>query len=114
MFQVRSVQTSYSSRLVVISTGTKPQRLKDLSIPADVVERVFYEVYELLQAEGKHIVIVGSGDAAFDYALNLSRKNRITILNRGEQPKCLSLLWERSQMVADITYKARTMLKSII
>lgn len=108
MFQVRSVQTSYSSRLVVIATGTKPQRLKDLSIPADVVERVFYEVYELLQAEGKHIVIVGSGDAAFDYALNLSRKNRITILNRGAQTRCLPLLWQRAQNVSTITYHPQT------
>ena len=114
VFHAKTSQTSYASRCVVIATGTKPLRFLNLPIPEDLSDRVFYEVFDLLQAEGKHIVVVGSGDAAFDYALNLSRKNRTTILNRGEQPKCLSLLWERSQNVSAITYQARTMLKSII
>lgn len=34
--------------------------------------------------------------------------NRITILNRGEQPKCLPLLWERIQKVKDIMYKNKS------
>src|SRR4030042_4213523 len=94
--------------LVVIATGTKPLQFKHLPIPEDISDKVFYEVYELLQVEGKHIVIAGSGDAAFDYALNLSRKNRITILNRSEQARCLPLLWERVQKVGDIAYKNNT------
>jgi thioredoxin reductase (NADPH) len=108
IFQARTAYNSYASQLVVIATGTKPLRFIQLSIPDNLSERVFYEVYDLLQTESKHIVIVGSGDAAFDYALNLSRKNQITILNRGEQPKCLPLLWERAQQVANITYKNNT------
>lgn len=108
MFQVRTAQKSYASRLVVIATGTKPVFFTDLSIPENLADKVFYEVYDLLQAESKHIVIVGSGDAAFDYALNLSRKNRITILNRGDKPKCLPLLWERAQKVLAITYRNNT------
>ena len=48
---------------------------------------------------------MGSGDAAFDYALNLSKKNRVIILNRGDKPKCLPLLWERAQKVPAIIYK---------
>src|SRR4030042_1737473 len=43
MFQVRSAQKKYTSRLVVIATGTKPLRFADLSIPMDIAERVFYE-----------------------------------------------------------------------
>ena len=109
LFQAKTGrQKKYISRLAVIATGTKPLRFPDLSIPEDLADRVFYEVYDLLQAESKHIVIVGSGDAAFDYAMNLSRKNRITLLNRGEQAKCLPLLWERSQKVSAITYRNNT------
>ena len=108
MFQVRSAQKKYTSRLVVIATGTKPLRFADLSIPMDIAERVFYEVKDLLQAESKHIVIVGSGDAAFDYALNLCKKNQVIILNRSEKPKCLPLLWERVQKVSKITYRKLT------
>ena len=98
----------YNSKLAVIATGTRPVHIFGLLIPEDLEERVFYEVVDLLQVENKHIFIVGSGDAAFDYALNLSRKNRVTILNRGEQPKCLPLLWERSQKVTGLTYRNNT------
>ncbi len=107
-FQVRTRQQSYASRLVVIATGTKSLQFKHLPVPVDLSDKVFYEVKELLHVEGKHIVIAGSGDAAFDYALNLSRKNRITLLNRGDQPKCLPLLWERAQKEKDITYTNNT------
>src|SRR4030042_6666649 len=107
-FRVRTRRKSYAPKLVVIATGTKPLQFKHLPIPEDVSDKVFYEVKELLQVEGKHIVIAGSGDAAFDYALNLSRKNRITLLNRSDQPKCLPLLWERAQKELDITYNNNT------
>ena len=79
VFHAKTSQTSYASRCVVIATGTKPLRFLNLPIPEDLSDRVFYEVFDLLQAEGKHIVVVGSGDAAFDYALNLSRNNRTTL-----------------------------------
>jgi thioredoxin reductase len=36
--------------------------------------------------------IVGAGDAAFDYALNLGRNIDITILSRSEKSRCLPLL----------------------
>ncbi len=113
LFLVRTRQQNYVSQQAVIATGTKPLHFKNLLIPDDLSERVFYEVDELLQVEGKHIVIAGSGDAAFDYALNLSRKNRITILNRSEQAKCLPLLWERVQKVADIAYKNNTEINQV-
>ncbi len=108
MFTARTAQNSYSSSLAVIATGTKPLHFKDLVVPNVQLDRIYYEVYELLGVESKHIIIVGSGDAAFDYALNLSRNNRITILNRGEQTRCLPLLWERAQKVPNITYKNNT------
>ena len=107
-FQVRTGRQSYAAKLVVIATGTKPLHFKSPPIPDELSDRVLYEVKTLLQVESKHMVIAGSGDAAFDYALNLSRKNRITILNRGDQPKCLPLLWERAQKVSDITYNSCT------
>ena len=105
LFQVWTGQNIYRSRVAVIATGTKPCRLNSLAIPEELTERVFYEVCDILHLEEKHIAIIGSGDAAFDYALNLSRKNRVVILNRGDKPKCLPLLWERAQKVSAILYK---------
>jgi thioredoxin reductase (NADPH) len=108
LFLAKTAGGKYASRLAVIATGTKPLRFPSLIMPEDLMDRVFYEVYDLKQTEGKHIVIAGSGDAAFDYALNLSKKNRITILNRADKPKCLPLLWERAQKISAITYRNNT------
>jgi thioredoxin reductase (NADPH) len=108
LFQARTAQKCYVAKIVVIATGTKPLYFSNLSVPEELADRVLYEVSPLLQTESKHIVIVGSGDAAFDYALNLSRKNQVTILNRSEHPKCLPLLWERAQKVSAITYRNNT------
>lgn len=108
LFQVFTPQEKYASKVVVIATGTKPLHLTDLLVPGELADKVFYEVYPLLGSEGKHVVISGSGDAAFDYALNLSQKNQVTILMRGETHKCLPLLWERVQKVAAITCHVNT------
>ena len=92
--------------MAVIATGTKPCRINDLAIPEDLTGRVFYEVCDLLNLFDNDVAIMGSGDAAFDYALNLSKKNRVIILNRGDKPKCLPLLWERAQKVSS-DYRTR-------
>ena len=76
-------------------------------------ERVFYEVYPLLNLQEKQIAIVGAGDAAFDYALNLGNRNDILILNRGEQISCLPLLWERAQNYPRIKYLKDTRITRI-
>ncbi len=110
LFQARTAQKNYLSRVAVIASGTKPLHFIDLTIPKVLTELVFYEVYDLLQAAGKCVVIVGSGDAAFDYALNLSKKNQVIILNRSEEPKCLPLLWERVQKVPAISYQAQAVI----
>ncbi len=112
-FLARTDYKKYTSQLVVIATGTKPRHFTNLLIQDDLTDRVFYEVYDLLSSESNHIVIVGSGDAAFDYALNLGRRNKITVLNRDELPKCLPLLWERVQQVSNITYKNYTKVNNI-
>ena len=104
LFHAHTHRNSYASRVAVIATGTKPLPITGLSIPQEITDRVFYEVYNLLQMDGKRVVIIGSGDAAFDYALNLARKNQVILLNRGETPKCLPLLWERAQQVSAIKY----------
>jgi thioredoxin reductase (NADPH) len=108
LFHARTAQSTYRSHKVVIATGTKPCVLKSIAIPEELTYRVFYEVCDLLHLKNKRMAIIGSGDAAFDYALNLSRNNRVIILSRGESPKCLPLLWERAQTVTAITYKNST------
>lgn len=108
VFQVETGARSYRSRIAVIASGTSPVTFPGELLSEDVHDRVFYEVYPLLSLEGHRIAIVGAGDAAFDYALNLAERNDVIILNRGERLKCLPLLWERASAAPQITYYQRT------
>ena len=104
LFLAETNKNMYYSKRVVVATGTQPRRFKDFDIPEALNDYIFYEVYPLLSAAGIEIVIVGAGDAAFDYALNLSWRNKITIINRGQDLKCLPLLWERVKAESQVKY----------
>jgi thioredoxin reductase len=107
-FLVQTGQGQYRAAVVVLATGTRPVTFPDTFLPTPVREQVYYEVHLLRGLAGKRIAIIGAGDAAFDYALNLARGNQVVVLNRGDQLKCLSLLWERAQATPAITYQPAT------
>jgi thioredoxin reductase len=108
IFLVETRKKTYPSRTVVIASGTKPRGFADFVIPEEVKDKIFYEVYPILRARKKEIVIIGAGDAAFDYALNLSQNNEVTILNSGQHIRSLPLLLERAQAVSSISYHKNT------
>ena len=112
-FKVVTQKTERTADYLVIASGTKPKPLPNVVSPF-AKNKVFTEVWPLLEEVGKQIVIVGAGDAAFDYALNLSEKrNFVTILNRGETVKCLGLLSDRAAREPRITYRARMAVRQI-
>jgi thioredoxin reductase (NADPH) len=110
---VETCSNAYRPRVVMVASGTKPSPFP-LEIPANVQNRVFSTVYPILHARGKHTVIVGAGDAALDYALNLSRHNTVTILNRNKDTPCLPLLWERARACAAISYRDEIAVRQIV
>ncbi|MCL0075284.1 NAD(P)-binding domain-containing protein [Dehalococcoidia bacterium] len=112
-FILETRETKSHSRIAVVASGTKPRRFTDIEIPPEATERVFYEVYPIAGVNGKRIAIIGAGDAAFDYALNLGRRNEVTILNRGRKKRCLPLLWERAEKSPHITYREDTAIAAI-
>jgi len=114
LFFARTPSNTYPARKVIIASGTRPCLFTGFPIPDELSPNVVYEVAGLLNEEGKNIVIVGSSDAAFDYALNLSRKNTVIILNRGERLKCLPLLWDRAQAVQNLSYRSNTVIKKLL
>ena len=113
LFQAKTPKNVYTSRLCIIASGTKHRLLTGFNIPEGLQSRVFYDVVDLLETSGEQMIIVGSGDAAFDYALNLARKNSVIILNRSEQVKCLPLLWERVKTCEKIKYHPGTYINKI-
>jgi thioredoxin reductase (NADPH) len=92
------------SRSLIVASGTEP---KSLDIPGEshlVGRKLFYEIKDIPPPEKNDTyVIIGGGDAAFDYALNLSTKVRsVDIIFRGKLPKCLPLLSERVSAIENI------------
>ena len=113
-FFAKTDKDEYHAKIAIVASGTKPRKFDDALIAEDAQSRVFYEVYDLLDVKNEEIIIVGAGDAAFDYALNLAgRGNTVTILNRSDELKCLPLLWERSQVEPRIRYLAHTTVETL-
>jgi thioredoxin reductase (NADPH) len=83
------------------------EQAKHLKIEV-IQDRIFYEVFPLLDRKGCQIAIIGAGDAAFDYALNLAGENEVIILSRGEAASCLPLLRERAAACPGILYHPST------
>ena len=104
-FELTTVQMLYQAHIVVVASGTMPIRFDPSLFSEAAGARIYYEVYSLTDIEDCDVVIAGAGDAAFDYALNLGRKNRVVILNRGERSRCLPLLRERAAANPDIRYQ---------
>ncbi|MHA1125079.1 MAG: NAD(P)/FAD-dependent oxidoreductase [Candidatus Heimdallarchaeota archaeon] len=84
---------------LIVATGTTPN-IPDIKGMDALLESnlLAYEVSEIPEekASNSNIAILGGGDAAFDYALNLEKKqNNVAIIHRSTVFKCLPLLYDR-------------------
>ncbi|MGB9004595.1 MAG: NAD(P)/FAD-dependent oxidoreductase [Candidatus Aminicenantales bacterium] len=113
LFSIRTPTGILSSRICVVATGTEPRRLPETLVAQDAQDRVFYEITPLAGASGKRIPVIGAGDAAFDYALSLARRNEVVILNRGRETKCLPLLKARVKGHPGIAYQSNSRVENI-
>ena len=112
-FSVVTQCATHATDFLVVASGTNPRPLPEVVSP-EARKRVFTEVWPLADVTDKQIVIIGAGDAAFDYAINLVKKrNFVTILNRGETVKCLPLLFERATREAQITYRVGVIVSAV-
>jgi len=107
-FRIVTNKRKLVSQLLIAGSGTKPTKIADDIYSEDWSQSLYYEVFPLIEERDKEIVIIGAGDAAFDYALNLSRNNRVTILNRGSKIKALPLLYDRIQDNKAVQYLPNT------
>jgi thioredoxin reductase len=112
-FKVETNKADYVAPALVLATGTKPKRFPDGVIPDKAKDRVFYEVADLARVKNEQVLVVGAGDAAFDYALNLAQLNNVVIANRGSEIKALPLLRERVEINQRIRYMENTSIKRI-
>ncbi len=62
-----------------------------------------YGVAGIRTAAGLSIAIIGAGDVAFDFAMTLSKRNDVVILQRGERPGCNAVLERRAAASERVT-----------
>jgi thioredoxin reductase len=88
---------------LIVASGTRPREFPGLA--AETYGRVFYDAYRMGDVSGKRVVVVGAGDAAFDYALNLGRHSDVLILGRGPKPRCIPPLASRVAAAPSVEYR---------
>ncbi len=98
-FVVKTDRRERASRTLIIATGTRPRATRLKGSSAVTGKRLFYGINSIpRKGLGDSLVlVVGGGDVAFDYGLNLRSKGcKVTILSRS-QPRCLLLLQARAE-----------------
>jgi len=95
-FHLTTAEGTHNAETVVIATGTRPCPFDSIKIPTEALGLVHRHVWPLRRMRGRRVAVVGAGDAAYDYALHLARRNDVTLLSRGAVTRCLPLLEERA------------------
>jgi thioredoxin reductase len=111
-YLIKTKEGSIEAKTVVVASGTMPEELNEYD--EDAKNRIFYDVESLKSVKGKDILIVGGGDAAFDYAVSLSSNNNVTIIHRGNKSSCLPVLFERAKKIGSIRYLENCAVKEIV
>ncbi|MGB7062761.1 MAG: NAD(P)/FAD-dependent oxidoreductase [Candidatus Zixiibacteriota bacterium] len=112
-FLTKTNRRTLRSSIVVIASGTKPKRISEIRITDGIDDRIFYEIHPIRGVQNKRVAIIGAGDAAFDYALGLSQNNKVTILNRGEQDRCIQVLRDKCMKSEAISYLTNVSVKEV-
>lgn len=112
-FNVITPNSLFQSKFVVIASGTKPKILSGFSIHSVLEKNIVYDLRTIKTQSRKNIIIVGSGDIAFDYALNLARENSVIILNHSDQTRCLKELQKKADDHQNIVYSPQTNIEKV-
>ena len=92
-WRVETADQRFHARSVVLATGTLPRPLDIPGVPETTDHRFNYEVYPALAHAPASALVVGGGEAAFDYALSLHRSGaKVDIIIRSNAPKACGRL----------------------
>lgn len=96
-FELSTLNDNFYFHTVVVAIGTIPNKIDIPGAKKLFRKKLFYEIKNLPLLKGdESFVIIGGGDAAYDYTLNLAERGiHSKILYRNKKLKCLPLLVKR-------------------
>ncbi len=112
----KTAETEIISEYLIIGTGSIPKKLDvEGEEEANLNGKLFYEIYNVKQfIDKKNIGIIGSGDVAYDYALNLQNAaNKISIIRRTAKTSSLPILQKRVKSTENIVVLNNHVIKKI-
>ena len=99
-FEIESTDGgSFTSDALIIATGTSPKKMNVAGAAELEGRRLLYGVSSLSseRVSGRRVLILGGGDAAFDYAIGLRDRGAFVTIASRSAPRCLPLLMRRAQ-----------------
>ena len=98
-FQVETDSGGLTSKALIVASGTRPTDIHLKGTHGLMNKRLFAEITDVPSAlrKNRRAVVIGGGDAAFDYALNLSASGDEVMIVSRSKPSCLALLRERAE-----------------
>jgi thioredoxin reductase (NADPH) len=115
IFTLNTDEEEFESRVVIVATGTIPKGIELEGQSCLIGKKLFYEIKDIPPPEREDSFgVIGGGDAAFDYALNLSKDvSKVDIIFRSDKAKCLSLLEDRVRKSKNISVHPKTLTLSV-
>lgn len=116
LFQIFTGSSRHLSRFLILATGTMPTNIDLKGLDKISKKKVLYEIVDAPEdVKGKEFLVIGGGDAAFDYALNIARRGgSADLIIRGSSPTCIPLLLRRARNRISIRMSLRTAPVSIV
>jgi thioredoxin reductase (NADPH) len=96
-FVIKTDAGRYASRAVIVAAGTLPKAPEIRGAQDLRGKYVFSDLVSVPRAgsRGRTAIVIGGGDAAFDYAISLDERGYDVIILTRSSPRCLPLLLER-------------------